>query len=119
MMDALRQDNMGAPKRELGEGALEKVTGAGDIGMGRGTGLFMEVRVEKGYLALRTAPEYRESNEIGRLYTGDIVKYLRPHNKDYIYVYSQKHGQSGYVNCGFVVNPYTGKTGDPVPIMAG
>ena len=103
--------------REMKEEALAQASGgAGIQDMSRDAGLFMEVRVDKNYLALRAAPEYKEVNEIGRLYTGDLVKYLRPHDRTYIYVHSIKHGQDGYVNCNFVINPYTGKTGDPVPV---
>lgn len=102
---------------EMNEDALGQAAGgAGIQDMSQEAGLFMEVRVDKNYLALRAAPEYKDVNEIGRLYTGDLVKFIRPCDKTYIYVYSMKHGQYGYVNCNFVINPYTGKTGDPVPV---
>ena len=60
------------------------------------------VRVD-GYLALRSAPSYDASNEIGRLYTGDIVQRTSSNPiGSYIEVYSPKYGAYGYVNAGFV-----------------
>ena len=60
------------------------------------------VRVD-GYLALRSAPSYDASNEIGRLYTGDIVQRTSSNTiGSYIEVYSPKYGAYGYVNAGFV-----------------
>ncbi|MBR3316601.1 MAG: SH3 domain-containing protein [Atopobiaceae bacterium] len=56
------------------------------------------VKVDKGYLALRTAPSYDEANEIGELYTGDTVEVLDKSNGQYWWVYSPKHGREGYVN---------------------
>ena len=60
------------------------------------------VRVD-GYLALRSAPSYDASNEIGRLYTGDIVQRTSSNTVgSYIEVYSPKYGAYGYVNAGFL-----------------
>ena len=56
------------------------------------------VRVKKGYLALRTAPSYNEANEIGQLYTGDVVIVKDKSNGQYWWVYSPKHQRDGYVN---------------------
>ena len=61
------------------------------------------VKVSDGYLALRSAPTYEASNEIGRLYTGDIVR--RTSNRtfgSYIEVYCPKYDAYGYVNAGFL-----------------
>ena len=56
-----------------------------------------------GYLALRSAPEFDPSNEIGRLYTGDTVELISTINTgSYIEVFSPKYGVYGYVNAGFV-----------------
>lgn len=62
----------------------------------------MTVRVSKGYLALRTAKSYDESNEIGELYTGDVVEVHDTSDADYWYVYSPKYDKYGYVNSGYL-----------------
>lgn len=56
------------------------------------------VCVKEGYLALRTAKAYDDRNEIGELYTGDTVEVTDSSDSKYWYVYSPKHGKSGYVN---------------------
>ena len=56
------------------------------------------VKVDKNYLALRTAPAFEQSNEIGKLYTGDVVTVLDKSNDQYWWVYSPKYGREGYVN---------------------
>ena len=61
------------------------------------------VSVAKGYLALRTAPSYNEKNEIGELYTGDVVNVLDKSNGQYWWVYSYKYGKKGYVNKDYLV----------------
>ncbi|MBP3892502.1 MAG: SH3 domain-containing protein [Atopobiaceae bacterium] len=62
-----------------------------------------KVRVARGYLALRTAPAYDEANEIGELYTGDVVTVKDRSNRQYWWVYSSKYGKSGYVNKDYLV----------------
>lgn len=62
------------------------------------------VKVETGYLALRTEKEYDKDNEIGKLYTGDIVVEC-PTNGDeseYRYVYSPTLHKHGYVNGDYI-----------------
>ena len=61
------------------------------------------VKVDRGYLALRTAPAYDYSNEIGELYTGDVVTVKEKPSGDYWWVYSSKYGRSGYVNKNYLV----------------
>ncbi len=61
------------------------------------------VRVNKGYLALRTAPAYDERNEIGELYTGDTVVVKDKSNGTYWWVYSPKYNRNGYVNKNYLV----------------
>lgn len=78
----------------------------GSIG---GSGDTRVVRVESGYLALRTAKAFDSSNEVGELYTGDTVQLLDTRDSQYWYVYSPKHGRSGYVNKDYLV---TGNTGE-------
>ena len=65
------------------------------------------VKVDKGYLALRTAPSYDESNEIGELYTGDTVERCGGSSGKYWWVYSPKYGREGYVNADYLVGAST------------
>lgn len=61
------------------------------------------VRVSKGYLALRNMKAYDSSNEIGELYTGDVVQLLETSDPQYWYVYSPKYDQNGFVNKDYLV----------------
>ena len=63
------------------------------------------VRVEKGYLALRTAQAYDYRNEIGKLYTGDTVSVIDSSDSGYWYVYSSKLNKYGYVNKDYLIAP--------------
>lgn len=63
------------------------------------------VRVETGYLALRTEKAYDYRNEIGKLYTGDTVVVIDASDSTYWYVYSQKEDKFGYVNKNYLVAP--------------
>ena len=61
------------------------------------------VSVSSGYLALRTAPSFDASNEIGQLYSGDTVLVTGSQsNGSYVWVYSPKYNTNGYVNAGFL-----------------
>ena len=60
-----------------------------------------KVKVATGYLALRTAPAYDYSNEIGKLYTGDTVT-VKEKGGTYWWVYSSKYGREGYVNSNYL-----------------
>lgn len=60
------------------------------------------VQVSSGYLALRTAQAYDYRNEIGKLYTGDIVEVEEYGSGDYWYVYSSKLNKYGYVNNNYL-----------------
>lgn len=60
------------------------------------------VRVENGYLALRTAKAFDSGNEIGCLYTGDTVQLLDTRDSTYWYVYAPSLGRYGYVNCDYL-----------------
>ncbi len=56
-----------------------------------------------GYLALRTAPSFDASNEIGQLHTGDTVLVTGGQaSGSYVWVYSPKYNTNGYVNAGFL-----------------
>ena len=50
-----------------------------------------------------SAPAYEASNEIGRLYTGDLVQRTSSRTSgSYIEVYSPKYNAYGWVNAGFL-----------------
>ena len=61
------------------------------------------VKVDKGYLALRTAPGYDDNNIIGELYTGDVVTVEEKRAGKYWWVYSPKFNREGYVDADFLV----------------
>ena len=57
------------------------------------------VNVATGYLALRTDTSYNSGNEIGELYSGDLVEVMDYTGATgYWYVYSPKYDDFGYVN---------------------
>lgn len=64
------------------------------------------VRVASGYLALRKAPAYDASNELGKLYTGNVVYVYSTAYKNfsdvYWYVYSPSLDMWGYVNSNYI-----------------
>lgn len=64
------------------------------------------VKVNSGYLALRSAPAYNSANEIGKLYTGNTVyvySYSYANFSDtYWYVYSPSLGMWGYVDSNYI-----------------
>ena len=60
------------------------------------------VRVDSGYLALRTAKAYDDRNEIGEMYTGETVQVISKDSGDYWYVYSTKLGKYGYANKNYL-----------------
>lgn len=62
------------------------------------------VKVDKGYLALRTEKDYNASNEIGELYTGDTVEVINSADASYWYVYVPKLNKYGYVNKDYLVS---------------
>ena len=62
------------------------------------SGFTRTVSVAKGFLALRSFPEYDTANEIGELYTNDKVTVVDTSNSQYWYVYSPKYDLYGYVN---------------------
>ena len=67
--------------------------------------------LQRGYLAMRTAPTYDYSNEIrgAELYNGDTV-YISGETvkgydgKTYVWVYSPKSGVYGYVNKSYLAH---------------
>ncbi|MBR3315375.1 MAG: hypothetical protein IKG18_14710 [Atopobiaceae bacterium] len=86
-------------KLALGAGALLLVLTLLPTHAFAGSGTPYRVQVATGYLALRTHPSYNEDNEIGELYTDDVVYATdTSSNAGYWWVYSPKHGRSGWVN---------------------
>lgn len=65
------------------------------------------VSVAKGYLALRNMKAYDASNEIGELYSGDVVQLLETSDPQYWYVYSPKYDTNGFVNKDYLVGGTT------------
>ena len=65
------------------------------------------VHVDTGYLALRTAPAYDDSNIIGELRNGDVVTVEDKKSGDYWWVYSPKLDKSGYVNKNNLMTAYS------------
>ena len=62
------------------------------------------VKVKSGYLALRNKAAYNDSNEIGRLNTGDTVLVKDSSDSTYWYVYAPKLDKSGYVDNRYIYN---------------
>lgn len=65
-------------------------------------GEMRNVSVSKGYLALRNMKAYDASNEIGELYSGDVVQLLDTSDSMYWYVYSPKYDLNGFVNKNYL-----------------
>ena len=60
------------------------------------------VRVEKNYLALRSAKAYDAANEIGRMYPGETVYVMDSSDDAYWTVYSPTLGKTGYTNKNYL-----------------
>ncbi len=74
------------------------------------SGAYWTVKVDSGYLALRTAKSFDRSNEIGELYTGDTVQVQDTSDSTYWYVYAPVLGKYGYVNKEYLIAPSDGWT---------
>ncbi len=61
-----------------------------------------QVSVNSGYLALRRAMAYDQSNEIGKLWNGDVVELIEATSSTYWYVYAPSLGLYGYVNNSYL-----------------
>ncbi len=89
--------------------AVPTVSYAYGTGTAINSGTTYTVRVQTGYLALRTAMAYDSSNEIGAMYTGETVQVQNTNTgTEYWYVYSPKLGKSGYCNSKYLV--YSGSS---------
>ncbi len=65
-------------------------------------GTWKTVSVSAGYLALRGDFTYDDSNELGKLYNGDVVEIQGGCEGSYVFVYSPKLDTIGWVNAGFL-----------------
>ena len=89
--------------KKVDEQELAEVAGGVNGNQGYYYGPWKTVRnLKKGWLALRTAPRYDYSNEIGHLYNGDDVQIRGKASGDYIWVWAPKLNKSGYVNRNFI-----------------
>lgn len=70
-------------------------------------------KVNTGYLAIRTAKVFDDSNIIGKMYTGDKVYVIDTTTGTYWYCYSPNNGVYGWVNSDYLVinNPGSGNNG--------
>ena len=62
------------------------------------------VKVQDGYLALRTGKAFDSANEIGKLYTGETVQVTDQRHSQYWYVYAPSLGKYGFVNKDYLVS---------------
>ena len=62
----------------------------------------MTVKVESGYLALRSTKAYDKDNEIAQLNNGDTVEVIEKKDSTYWYVYVPKLGKEGYVDQNYL-----------------
>lgn len=63
------------------------------------------VKVESGYLAVRSEPSFDAENELEALYTGDTFYVMYDEDDTYAYGYS-KSGKEGYINKNYLVEAY-------------
>lgn len=57
--------------------------------------------VNTGYLALRSKPEYKASNEIAKIYRGETLK-VQLSNRSGAYLWARYEGKEGWVNGDYV-----------------
>lgn len=98
------KENMNIEKRMLSEAELNEVNGGVDGWSGLYQGPWKTVcNLQTGWLAIRTAPCYDYSNEIGQLYNGDTVQICgNGSGNGYIWVYSPRLNKSGWVNENYI-----------------
>ncbi len=94
---------------KINDQELENVAG----GSGGGAVFKTVANLTGGYLAVRTAPEYKYENEIQscKLYNGDMVEITGPSvvgtginntKATYVWIRALKNGVSGYVNAYYL-----------------
>ena len=94
---------------ELKKEELEQVAGGKELGQSRLSGWVTVAGLEKGYLALRTAPYYDSKNEIlgSESYNGYTLLITGGYawgadGRQYVWVYNPLTGMSGYTNASFL-----------------
>lgn len=94
-------------KKILTEEELKEVAGGNDGLLTRKV-----CGLEKGFLAVRSQPEYDPANELGCLFNGDYVYSTERYSNGYVWAYAEcprcdyygKRAYSGYgwINCRFL-----------------
>ena len=103
------KENMNIELKALNETELNEITGGADGKVGLYEGPWRTVcNLQTGWLAIRTAPVYDYSNEIGQLYNGDSVQIIgngsgvSSDGQSYIWVWAPRINKSGWVNARFI-----------------
>ncbi len=98
------EENKNVELKALTESELNEITGGAPGKQGLYEGPWKTVcNLQTGWLAIRTAPAYDYTNEIGQLYNGDAVQIIgNSSGNGYIWVWSPKLNVSGWVNQNFI-----------------
>ena len=98
------EENKNVELNVLTEKELNEITGGIDGKSGLWEGPWKTVcNLQTGWLAIRTAPCYDASNEIGQLYNGDSVQITgNGTNNGYIWVWAPRINKSGWVNESYI-----------------
>ncbi len=98
------EENKNIELKKLEENELNEITGGADGKVGLYEGPWMTVcNLQTGWLAIRTAPCYDYTNEIGQLYNGDSVQIIgNSSGNGYIWVWAPRINKSGWVNQNFI-----------------
>ncbi len=83
----------------LNDAELEQV--AGGAAAAKAKWKWVVCNVEKNYLALRSAPEYKFENEKVKIYPGTAFE-IRTDKKSGVYVWARFNGTEGWVNGNYV-----------------
>ena len=90
--------------KKVTEEELKEITGGAYGKQGLYEGPWKTVcNLQTGWLAVRTAPCYDYTNEIGQLYNGDSVQIIgNSSGNGYIWVWAPRLNVSGWVNENFI-----------------
>ncbi len=105
----IMKENMSIELKKIEESELKEITGGAEGKVGLYEGPWKTVcNLQTGWLAIRTAPYYDYSNEIGQLYNGDSVQIIGNSSgvsgdgQTYIWVWAPRINKSGWVNARFI-----------------
>ena len=100
----IMSENKNIELKALSENELNEITGGADGKVGLYEGPWKTVcNLQTGWLAIRTAPCYDYTNEIGQLYNGDSVQIIgNGSGNGYIWVWAPRINKSGWVNENFI-----------------